>query len=294
MTGVLVTPRRSAVLLGCYQHRLLSTTQVCRLFFGPGYDRRAAQRVLAGLEAKGLVRRVLGPPPARHALWFATELGCASAEAAGAPERSYRMTPELAGGALQAHTLAVNEVGLAFVEAALARGDECSPFDWEHEVAHRIADRPTGGRGSDFLIADAVLQYTFRRPDGTGALLQRFVELDRGTMGLLRLGAKLRAYAQLERFRPRRGRGDADADGGWRSRYATFPKLLVVLTGQGEVARRRTLLDLCVADPRLHPGRATIDISVVEFESLLKEGPFAPIFWRPGAPEPVHMLGTAA
>lgn len=288
------SPRWSAVLLGCYQHRLLSTTQVCRLFFEPGFDRRAAQRVLAELEAKRLLGRAMGPPPGRQALWFATELGCAAAAAGGAPERSYRMTAELASGTLQAHTLAVNDVGLAFVEAARGRGDECSPFDWEHEVAHRIADRPTGGRGSDLLVADAVLHYTVRRPDGSNALLLRFVELDRGTMGLLRLGAKLRAYGQLERFRPRRLRRDEEAGGGWRSLYATFPKLLVVLAGEGAAARRRTLLELCLADPQLHPTRAAIDLSIVEFDALRREGPFAPVFWRPGEARPVDVLGAAA
>ena len=54
------------------------------------------------------------------------------------------MTAALANGPLREHTLAVNEVGLVFVSAARARGDECGPNDWDNEVAFRVTDRRAG------------------------------------------------------------------------------------------------------------------------------------------------------
>ena len=60
---------------------------------------------------------------------------------------------EQAAGPLQQHTLGVNDVGTAFVKAARARGDECDPFSWRHEIAHPLGP-PPGRRKPDQLIAE--------------------------------------------------------------------------------------------------------------------------------------------
>lgn len=41
-----------------------------------------------------------------------------------------------AAGPLQAHTLAVNDAAICFIEAARGRGDEFGPFAWRHEIYH--------------------------------------------------------------------------------------------------------------------------------------------------------------
>ena len=68
-----------------------------------------------------------------------------------------------AASALSAHTLAVNEVGVAFVAAARKRGDEFGPLAWRHEVAHPIGTA-TVGRRKELVIADAVLTYLQHLP----------------------------------------------------------------------------------------------------------------------------------
>src|ERR687886_1069814 len=112
----LATPLRNDILASLYQHRLLSTTQV-RTLHTPSTSRRWAQSVLAEMERNGYVSRV-STARSHEALWFLTEQGAEATEGAGVVRRAYRMTAERARGPLQAHTLAVNDVGIAFVEAA--------------------------------------------------------------------------------------------------------------------------------------------------------------------------------
>lgn len=75
------------------------------------------------------------------------------------------------------HTLAVNDVGIAFVNAARERGDECGPLAWRHEIAYPITAR-RNRRPGDIVIADALLTYTQQCPDRTLSVHQRFIELD--------------------------------------------------------------------------------------------------------------------
>jgi hypothetical protein len=154
--ATLLQPLRAlelALLESIYAHRLLSTTQLDALH--ATCDLRHTRRLLARLR-----RRVLP-------------------------------TPEGAAGALQSHTLAVNDVGVAFAVWARRRGHECRPLGWTNEVAHRFGDT----RG-DLLVADALLHYTATL-DGRVALLSRFVELDRATMSTQEVGAKLRSRCGL-------------------------------------------------------------------------------------------------
>ena len=203
------------------------------------------------------------------------------------PSRPYRMNPERARGPLQAHTLAVNEVGLAFVATARKRGADFDAWSWRHESAHRLAERD--GKG-EVVIADAVLDYTSHDDD---AVLCRFLELDRATMPLRELEAKLTAYARLYRFRPKVG--------GWPSLYPQWPKVLVVFCGRPAPVlerRMRSLLELVGANPNLeerHEPDSHFDISMVTLDDLRRHGPFHPVFWKAGVPSsPVDILGSPA
>lgn len=277
-------PLRNEVLQSLYVHRLLSTTQVHALH-APHSSRRWIQGVLAGLERHGYAARVT-MAWARQALWFVTDQGAQACEGSGIASRPYRMTPERAAGPLQAHTLAVNEVGLAFVAAARQRGDDFDAWSWRHESAHRLSERDAKG---EVVIADAVLDYTSHRD---AAVLCRFLELDRATMPVRELEAKLTAYARLYQFRPKVG--------GWPSLYPQWPKVVVVFCGRPAPMlerRMRSLLEL-VANNRslgdVHDPGSDFDVFLATLEDLRRSGPFSPVFWRPASPTtPVDVLGRS-
>ena len=156
-----------AVIESLYQHHLLSTRQAHRLHT-PRRRRQAMQRTLARLRSGGLVDCVY--LPGRHALWYLTDHGIQAAEALPdrVETRRKRIPREHAAGPLQQHTIAVNDVGIAFVEAARARGDECGPYAWRHEIAHPLGPLP-GSRRPEQLIADAVLTYQLNEPEETSS-----------------------------------------------------------------------------------------------------------------------------
>jgi hypothetical protein len=188
------------------------------------------------------------------------------------------VTPEQAAGALQLHTLAVNDVGMAFVRAARAAGHDFGPLAWRHEVAHYLS--ATGPRG-ELLVADAVIQY--RIPDDEAdRFVWRMVELDRHTMPVRDLVAKLLRYARLLRY-----------EDSWAPMYpGRFPGVLLVLAGQRREAllRRLTALaGLCQGDADL--TRTPILVGLLE--DLAARGPLAPLFVRLSEPEaePVNWLG---
>lgn len=278
------TPLRNDILTSLYQHRLLSTTQI-RALHTPATSRRWTQNVLSELERTGYVARVV-MADSHQALWFVTEQGAEATEGAGVTRRPYRMTAERARGPLQAHTLAVNDVGVAFVQAARERGDDFDFLGWRHEAAHRVGDRD--GKGAETVIADAVVDYTANSED---AVLCRFVELDRSTMPLRELETKLTGYARLYRYRPKpAGEWSADLPQGWRQFYPLFPKIVVVLAGRpAHVLARRMqgLLELVWRNPNLRDIQSDdtdFDISLTTLEQLRTQGPFAPVFRRPADP----------
>lgn len=211
-------PTRSFHTLGreilelLYQHRVLSTPQLHVLLTLP--EKRPGRPVylrwqLGELHQAGLVDRIRAHGPGGRGrvqsqpfLWFLTEAGAASVEEAGElPSRPYRVSPESVAGARQAHTLGVNEVGVAFVEWARRLGHECGPLDWTPEVANRIRD---GQRRfeDDHVISDAVLNYVHMERGGRRTMLSFFVEFDRATMTSARLAAKLQAYGRLYEYVP--------------------------------------------------------------------------------------------
>ena len=281
-----------------YQHRLLSTPQLGELLAAP-YTERSVIRVLDRLRSRELVACVqarTGTGRMGHRLWFLTQLGAEVVEAVPdrAESRRRLLTPALAAGQLQAHTLAVNEVGLAFMRAARGRGHDFGPYSWRHEVAHELDPRTARGRGH--VIADSVLRYWMPLPDGLIAVRYRFVEVDRANRLVDDVVGNLVRYARLrEVWADRRaaGRDPRDDAPRWTMLYRYFPGVIVVLTnaGRSNLTRRLSnLLALCRAEPELGSPDG-VSVSFVFFEDLMARGPFAPIFRRLEGERLVNWLG---
>ena len=282
--AVALSPVGNDVLTSLYRHRILSTSQI-RAIHAPEGTPRGVRKTLTRLAEGGYVERV-GVSGTRETAWFVTPLGVEAVEGAGVSARPYRMTPERARGPLQSHTIAVNDVGIAFLEAARRRGDDFDANGWRHETAHPI----TESRKPELLIADAVVDYTVHEPDGGEIFMCRFVEVDRATMSVREVAAKLTSYARLYHFRPA-----SESASGWRQHYPRFPKVLVVLCGRPHPIlerRLRSLLEIARRDPELVNLVDELGVSVTTLEHLAQRGPFAPIFWRlGGAVGPVDVLG---
>lgn len=268
------------VLESIYQHRLLTTRQV-HAIHAPGTSRRWIQHVLAGLADYGLLDATRGPHAA--AIWFATENGATAVDrsATRAERRRKVVTAAQAAGQLQSHTLAVNDVGIAYLRAARARGDEFGPLSWRHEIALRIGGARGRGRRTEVLIADALITYLAAH-DGGVERHQRFLELDRGTTPVDALVGKLHAYRRLRDSAPRTA-DEKDPERGWRRWYpAGLPGVQLVLTGKPRALlerRAQLLFALRDADARLREDRP-LDVRLALLEDLSRRGPFAPIWLR--------------
>ncbi len=270
-----------AMLAGLYQHRLLSTVQLHALYT-PHQQVRWTRRVLGRLAARGLLDRV--QVPRTRSLWFLTEHGADTVETAGprAEPRRRLSTVAQAEGPLRAHTLAVNDVGIAFVQAARRRGDECGPESWRHEIAHPIT-HARAGRPGELLVADALLTYLQAARDGSFVLHQRFIELDRGTARPSeQLASKITRYARLRHYTGGGASASAEVPSKplWRGYYRSFPHLLIVLADQSNERMRQRIhrtLALHQSDPaKDHEG--TVPVCFVTLDDLSRQGPFAPIF----------------
>jgi alkylated DNA nucleotide flippase Atl1 len=269
------------------QHRALTTAQLQAIHL-PGRSRRWAQRVLKRLERAELLSWVRLPSsPGRIRLWFVTETGAQLAQDAGVLNDPPKvLTAKQAAGQLHAHTLAVSDAAICFLEAARERGDEFGPLSWRHEVWHPLSL----GRGQrrQRLVADAVFTYVRVDGDDDLSVAPRFIELDRATLAVDSLAAELARYADLYR---------AEGKGGepiWRGLYPVFPPVLCVLAGAPRPVlerRRRTAMALLRNNPRLSQA-SEVAISIGLLEDLQDRGPFAPVFdelRQPG--RPVDWLG---
>jgi hypothetical protein len=146
-------------------HRLLTARQL-RVLHTPLAGLRWTQNVLARLTHQELVGYVHAGGGARRVYYLTT--GSNQALQLENPQPGSRRATDnarQAASALSARTIAVNDVGLAFVAAARERGDQCGPLAWDHEVAHPIGT--TAGRRAEVVIADAVLGYLQRGDDGS-------------------------------------------------------------------------------------------------------------------------------
>jgi hypothetical protein len=256
-------------------HRLLTAGQL-RALHAPKAGRRWTEKVMARLVAAGLVDFVRIGGSRR--IYFLTASGHQALQHARPQMGGLRRGADdarHAAGALSAHTLAVNDVGLAFVAAARERGDEFGPLAWRHEVAHPIGT--TTGRRVELVIADAVLTYLQHADDGALRFHYRFLELDRATQPTAALAAKLSRYARLLTYTTKN-----DKEPQWHQTYPVFPEVLVGLTNAPAAALRRraeTVLALCQADALLQ-RTPQVAISIVTLDDLLREGPWAAIFQR--------------
>jgi hypothetical protein len=292
--SALPTPAAEALDL-LYQHRLLSTPQLHELL-AVRYAERSVVRLLDRLRERGLAASVQTRTETwrrGHRLWFLTEPGAEVVESVPdrAETRRRMLTAAVAAGQLQAHTLAVNDVGIAFMRAARQRNHDFGPYSWRHEVAHDV-----GRRGRGQVIADSVLRYWMPLPSGRIAVRYRFVELDRANRLVDDVAAKLARYALLrEVWAERRaaGRDSPDEAPGWPMLYRHFPSIIVVLANAGRANLQRRLANLLAlsrADPELGSPDG-VSVSFVFFEELMARGPFAPIFWRLEGERPVNWLG---
>jgi Replication-relaxation len=283
-----------AMLAGLYQHRLLTTTQLHALYT-PQSRLRWTRRVLEGLRARGLVDRVQGP--GTLSMWFVTDTGADAVETAGprAEQRRRVTTPAQAEGLLRAHTIAVNDVGIAFTNAARERGDECGPDSWRHEIAHPISAGSVR-KPPQLVVADALLTYLQTTEDGVLVLHQRFIELDRGTARPAeQLATKITRYTRLRYYTPASAVApDAPAEPLWRRYYRSWPHLLIVLADQSERRIQQRIartLALYESDPG-KDQRIAIPVSFVSLDDLTARGPFAPVFATADQPnQPVNWLG---
>ncbi|MBW8059997.1 MAG: hypothetical protein FVQ78_06605 [Solirubrobacterales bacterium] len=287
-----VGPTAVSILESLNQHRLLLTRQVHALHT-PKTSRRWTERRLARLRSAGLATGTW--LPGRRLLWHLTERGAEAVEAipSRAEARCKVIAPEQAAGALQEHTIAVNDVGIAFVEAAREREDECGPFNWFHEIAHSLGP-PPGRRAAEQLIADAILSYQLAEPDGSTSIAYRFIELDRANRSAADLARRLGRYARLYcRTVPAQGSA-GEAVVLWSRLYPVFPTVLVVLAGRPRDRledRRRTVLALCGQDPDLSETLEA-EVSICLLDDLVERGPFAPICRTLADPgKPVDWLG---
>ncbi len=295
------------LVLSCLvQHRLLTTTQVHEAVAYDVIDgeyrarsvRRHIQRELQELHRRGMASYVTARSRARERRWWATDVGMNATDGAELTARAYRMDERKAAGAGQAHTLAVNDVGLAFLRAARTYGHDFGPLDWEHEIRHRIADKPLDGPTGNMLIADALLSYGYRTKSGDYRALRLLMELDRGTMTPDRVAKKLRAYALYAGYVPNADRPGASAAAAlaWQTVYPRFPTVLIVLTGLSDTrlaSRAQALRELAGEDHLVRRSEGRLQMLVTTLAELQTRGPWAPIFTPlTGEPDRVTVLGA--
>jgi Replication-relaxation len=266
----------AGVLQSLHQHRVLTARQV-HVLHTPGASLRWTQRVLTQLHRRGLSDRAAGPRGV--SLWFLTARGASAIQAAGqlAEPRRHTTSPAQAAGPLRAHTLAVNDTGIAFVKAAREHpGDDCGPLAWRHEIAHPYTSGHSR-HGAHLVIADALLSYLQAAADDSLILHQRFIELDRGTIPAEHLAGKLARYSQLLHHSPGKATPQSPL---WHNSYRSFPPVVVVLAGLSSAAARRRI-QKTIALYRSDPVRGrygTVPISFTTLPDLQRRGPFAPVF----------------
>lgn len=280
------TERGLSVLAGealeaVYQHRLLSTAQLHEML-APDQALRRTQRRLALLAERGLIDHVAqrGRRHRPSRLWYLTEPGAEIIEALAtrAETRRKLLSADQAAGALQHHTVAVNDAGLAFLRAARERGDEEFTWrSWRHELAHAIA--AGGPRSRPVVIPDAVLGYPVSQPDGRLVVHHRFLELDRATIPVDQLAHKLARYTRLyHHITPAQTPG-GEPRPAWSERYPRFPGVLVLFAGRPRPAlerRLRTLLALSASNPDLQ-DTPEVEIAFGLLDDLVHDGPWAPV-----------------
>lgn len=247
----------------------------------PDRSRRWAERLLARLAHRGMTEYVRPGRGGQH-LHYLTPTGIRAAEQIPTRVEMRRklITPEQATGPLWRHTLAVNDTGIAFMQAARSRGDECGPFSWRHEIAHHIP--APGRRAGEQVISDLLLTYLAEQDNGQITFHYRLIELDRATVPVDALTGKLARYTDLYRHLHSEKPGQPVS----RALYPVFPDVHCILTGRPRsVLQRRaqTVLALLNNDPRLKTT-PQVRVSLALLEDLQQQGPWAAIWRMPRDP----------
>lgn len=285
MTRYGLAPVAVDVLESIHQHRALTTRQLQALH-APNSSIRWMQMITAALAEQRLIGGVSLDRGRR--LFFVTAAGADAVALLGSRTETRRtvLRAEQAAGALRNHTHGVNDVGIAFVTAARGRGDDCGPWSWRHEIANPIGRAP-GQHRDELLISDALLTYQ-RHEDEQTTFHYRLIELDRATMPVDDLAAKLSRYGRLFRY--------TLPDAGeplWTTRYPAFPTVLVVLangTRRALEGRRAMVLALLEEE-----DVQDIRIDVCLLEDLMTDGPFASVVRSARDPNgPVNWLGMCS
>lgn len=287
-TELPVLPRMAHTAMSLlYQHRLISTPQLQQMMDQPKHQYLTL--LLQRCRTHGLAERVRAGWSQPN-YWFLTDTGAQAVESGldATLTRPYRMDASKASGPLQRHTSAVVATGLAFVATARERGDQCTPYDWVPEVSHPIRD------GGERLIADALLHYILvDAATAHRSHAQAFIELDRCTMPIPRLAAKLTAYARYYDYVPAGARPPATVSAArsltpaWQQVYPRFPRVLLVVDGEHAEADRR-IEDLAFylqGLTYLHRARPGFAIGATALAQLRRQGPLARI-WQRLAPAP--------
>jgi hypothetical protein len=269
-----------------HQHRLLSTTQIQDLHL-PGRSIRRTQELLKKLACSGLV--AWAPGSGRLRLWYLTARGAAAVQAIvpAAGRRRRQVTPQQAAGPLRAHTLCVNELGVAFVRCARLRGDDCGPLSWRHEVALRLPSPQR--RGGELVIADALLTYTQASEERSLVCHHRLIELDRATLPVQALVEKLSSYGRARRA------WLAGEEHLLPDRFDRFPTILIALarSASADTAALQRRLSHVVAFQRASAEQDPAAAQLVLLDELKASGPFAQIFIDPSEPHAyVDWLGN--
>jgi len=307
----------AARLLGALaDHRLLTVEQL-RVLCGwrPDVGRYVSRQWISdqlnGLKELGYVRpgrqRV-----GRGKVWSVTKQGATAAELddGAADRRIVVLRSSQIHARTQAHTLAVNQVGVTFAHWAHEHpGDACG---WTNEVAHKVLEGAALSKG--LLRPDAYLRVDCQLQPGQWAFLSAFVELDRDSKTVQQLGEQLRRYVLFKRYSPRGAQAPA-----WQTFYGQFPTVLVVFDSRqrqrpGEpteafVAHTRSHLEerldalsaFCDADPMLHqalgidapevPAEPELRVRCCLLADIERHGPYEPIFIDPATGERSNLLG---
>lgn len=258
-----------------YRHRLLTTSQI-KALHAADVTLRGLQKRLARLEDNGWLTRVQGLAPVGESRWFLT--GSAAdlvEEYCPVTPRGYRMNAERAVWAR--HLLAVNDVGTVLTEAARSRGDVFDGRHWIHEIPH-----PYGPGDNEVIISDAVLTYKAVKAETISAQ-RRFLEVDRGGESVEELVGKLRGYAALHDYTPRRRRAAKHLPRTWwRRKYPFFPEVLFVFAdlADSQASRRAENLAAWAGNDPQVAAADHLTVTVTTLAELQEEGPFEPIFRR--------------
>lgn len=203
-----ITSRDYSILRSVGDYRILSTGQVCRLYFR---TIQKARKRLFKLWQHGLLDRRfqpvrLGDRPS-ETLYVLTRHGAhVLASRIGLSENPPQSAPlERSGSALfLAHTLARNDFRL-HLELSVHRHAGWTFGGWSQgiDIARTISfvsRHPTPSMAHIKLIADG---YFVLKSDHH--VLQAYVEIDRGTISLKRLAVRLEAYLALYRHQVNQG-----------------------------------------------------------------------------------------